>query len=205
MDGWAADRAAPPAGPGSALAGLAFHLVLDLGFGDRLAPEHVPGAGSRAQHPGDERVDDPVVPHVRDARAFAEAVGRPAARVVILRGGPDDRDEDHDDGPGSGADPEAAPALDLPDRLLAGGLLAAGRSAGAAAWRCVVGDVMEHRDHFLRKRDIRVGPVAQIAPYLQTEPPDQEGSEALGPMLRDVSLHKANYCLRKGKGFVKPT
>jgi hypothetical protein len=41
-------------------------------------------------------------------------------------------------------------ALNLLDGFLAGELLAAGRFAGAAAWRRVVGDVLEHRDHFLR-------------------------------------------------------
>src|SRR6476646_7689626 len=111
----------------SALLALALDLAPDLALRNRLVPENEPGTRGRQQHPRAKRVDDPVVPHVMDPRTLAEPIGRPAACVVVLRGGPDDHQENHAGSGHNGAAPEAAFALDLLDRLLACELPAGGR------------------------------------------------------------------------------
>ena len=77
----------------------------------------------RQERPRHGRVDDPGVPHIMDARAPGESVGRPAARVVVFRDRPDSHDDQHAERKYRGVNPVTAPPLDLLDRLLAGVLL----------------------------------------------------------------------------------
>jgi hypothetical protein len=57
------------------------------------------------------------------ARTLAEAMDRPAAGVVVLRGSPDGDENRHADSGPRGTEPEPARALDLLDGLLLGELL----------------------------------------------------------------------------------
>src|SRR5689334_1479772 len=128
----------------SAPLALALDLAPDLALRNRLVPENEPGARGRQQHPRAKRVDDPVVPHVTDPGTLAEPIGRPAARVVVLRGGPDDHQENHADSGHDGAAPEAAFALDLLGRLPAGGPPAGSRCVRIAVRVRVMEGVVSH-------------------------------------------------------------
>ena len=69
--------------------------------------------------------------HTCYGRAPSESAGRPAARVAVLRGGPDGHQESHADGARSSADLEPTSGFDLLNRLLAGKLRAVGGSIRA--------------------------------------------------------------------------
>ena len=73
---------AVPARAASTCASLTFDLAFDLAFGNRLAAVvNSPATRSQDQHPHDDRIDDPVVPHVMNSGDFGgiPGVGQPPA------------------------------------------------------------------------------------------------------------------------------
>jgi len=121
------------------------YLAPDLALRNGLMRVNAQADRRRQERPRHGRVDDPGVPHIMDARAPGESVGRPAARVVVFRDRPDSHDDQHAERKYRGVNPVTAPPLDLLDRLLAGVLLSV-RGHGRAGIRSPLINNVRHVD-----------------------------------------------------------